>query len=226
MTDNNNDSIIVPALNIEEKITPICDILEGLSQKTQKVNILLPIISILRLNKIKKEQQKLRAEYDNYESKCIEALTTPCSGAGFTLAFIQSWSTAKGLSALIRLKSGWYEIDALIDRKYSFSIATLSLYIALISFIVSMYFGLYAPLQGLKKEILETNNQNIENIVKNVENVETVEKVEKVEKVENVDVTKKQINKDKNENKTNTINKIKAEKLITTTKELELKNKK
>ena len=131
-------SIIIPTLNIENSIEPLVEKIFQITRDTEKVNIMNPFSGLRCLPELSKCKKKIQDEYDHTIKKCYDLLAEPVQGPGMVMAFSQAWSTAKGLSAVTKLQEAWRNVDALLDRKYAYSIAVLSIYIAVISFILTV----------------------------------------------------------------------------------------
>jgi hypothetical protein len=65
-------------------------------------------------------------------------------GSSMDNAWLQSYSTALGTAAALQLLSSYRAVGEVIDRKAAYSMAILSLYIALLSLLLSVLFGLPA----------------------------------------------------------------------------------
>ena len=131
--------IIIPTLNTEELIHALVENIGKTTRDAEEINILNPFTGFFRLKVVSKQKNGIAEEYDKKLKKCFDLLASPVEGPGMTMSFCQSWSTAKGLSSVIKLQEVWRNLDALIDRKYAYSIAVFSLYIALFSLLLAMF---------------------------------------------------------------------------------------
>ena len=137
-TNKINGSICVPTLNIENKIQPLLENIEYITKMTENICILCPI-GLFKLQKICKQKIHITQEYYKTINECYNLLVSSVKGPGFVMAFTQAWSTAKGLSAIIKLQETWRTLDTLVDRKYTYSIAVLSLYLGIFSILLSIF---------------------------------------------------------------------------------------
>ncbi len=138
-TKETNGDIFISTLSINNVIEEIIKEIDEIRKESEKISVFKPCISFFKLKELLNKKNKLNAKYDRQIKECYELLETPVQGGpGISMAFLQSWSVGKGLSALIKLQNNWYNLDALIDRKNTYSMAVFSLYVALLSFIVTI----------------------------------------------------------------------------------------
>jgi hypothetical protein len=130
-------SVIIPTLNIENEIQPLLNDIELVTKVAETICILCPI-ALVKLQKISKQKLNITHEYYQIINRCYNLLASPVEGAKIAADFAQSWSIAKGLSAIMKLQESWRNLDALIDRKYTYSIAIISLYLGIISVLLSI----------------------------------------------------------------------------------------
>ena len=136
------DNGIIPTINIEKTIEPVYNSIRKLYRKVDSINILNPL-NVVKLQRINTQKKKLQLKYEKQIEECYSLLIEPVSGPAFSLGFTQSWSTAKGSSAILKLQNAWFELGAVLDRKYSYMLAILALYIAIISVLLTLGIGLY-----------------------------------------------------------------------------------
>ena len=134
--------ITIPTLNIESTVKSLCTELHELSGKAESVSIFNTFSAYKLLRRCNKQKEKLRLKYDREIEKCYANLSEPVSGPGFSMAFAQAWSTAKGTAAILKLQSNWYELAAVIDRKYAYAFAIIALYVSIFSVILTTVFGM------------------------------------------------------------------------------------
>lgn len=137
-------SIVIPTLNIDELVNPLIDEIRTHINNVDKISIFNSISSYYKLNRVRHAQQEIGTKYDAVISDCYAKISTPVEGPGMVMGFVQSWSFAKGLSAVMRLQSSWAELSSLVDRKYTYSTAVLSMYVAILSLILSIIFGIFS----------------------------------------------------------------------------------
>lgn len=140
MADGKKSSgnIIIPTLNIDDSLAPLAEKIYSATKGAEKVNILDPFSGFFRLNKLSKQKGAIAEEYEIQLKECYDLLKAPVEGPGMAMAFAQSWSTAKGLAAITKLQETWRNLDALVDRKYAYSVAIFSLYIAVASLVLTV----------------------------------------------------------------------------------------
>jgi hypothetical protein len=140
MSGNKSEEIIVPALNINETIKPFLEEITGLSRQANTINHFNPLAS-RKLIELSRSKTDMRKRYYNQLDDCYKTLEAPVSGPGFTIGFAQTWSTAKGVSAIFKLQDAWKDFESTLDRKTSLIVAMLAMYISVLSLTVS-----FAPL--------------------------------------------------------------------------------
>lgn len=139
---NKQNTIVIPALNIEKGIESICSELISLSIAAEAVTVWNSVKVISLLPRIRKKHIGLRNEYEKKIVYCHEKLTSTVTGPGITMAFMQTWNTSLSLSAILKLQHHFTELGQIIDRKYSYSMAIFALYIAIISLIATVSLGI------------------------------------------------------------------------------------
>jgi len=150
MTDN--PSMTIPTLNIEEVVDPLVAEMRVLANKAEQVSIFTPMSTYSKLRKIRKEHLKILEKYETVLADCYTKTAAPTQGPGFAMSFIQTWSLSKGLTATLRLQTTWSDLSALIDRKFTYTTAVLSVYIAVFSVFLTVVFGVLSlPSQTISK---------------------------------------------------------------------------
>ena len=85
----------------------------------------------------------MQPAHDMILSDWFARLAEPVEGGSHTEnSWLQGYSTAEGLSAIFQLLSCRQSASEVVDRKAAYSMAIFSLYIAVISLILSVIFGL------------------------------------------------------------------------------------
>ena len=138
----NMGTILIPTLNIEKTIEPVYNSIRKLYRKVDSINFLNPL-NVVKLQRINTQKKKLQLIYEKKIEDCYSLLIEPVSGPGISMGFFQSWSTAKGSSAIMKLQNAWFELGAVLDRKYSYMLAILALYIAIISVLLTLGIGIF-----------------------------------------------------------------------------------
>lgn len=150
----------IPTLNIEEVVDPLVAEMRVLASKAEKVSIFAPIRTFSKLRNIRKEHLKILNKYETALEDCYAKTAAPTQGPGVAMSFIQTWSLSKGLTATLRLQTTWSDLSALIDRKFTYTTAVLSMYIAVLSLFLTVAFGILSlPSSSTvpKKEIKPKN---------------------------------------------------------------------
>jgi len=137
-----NGEIIVPTLNIEKTIDPLCTELRELNHEAEAINIFNPF-NALKLRRLSTQKERLQSKYEKEIADCYDCLREPVSGPGSTMAFVQAWSTAKGISAILKLQNIWHELGAVLDRKYAYMFAILAIYVSILSVLLTLIFGIF-----------------------------------------------------------------------------------
>ncbi len=144
---SDKDSILVPNLDIDKVVNPISQKLGEIQLIAEKINVWRPLHAFKSIRNVKREQQKYVEIYTKIIDQIFKNLNEPVQGAsGIDAGWLQTWSTSRGLAGLIRLQSTWSQVNELTDRKTAYSVACFSIYIALISLIVTSIFGVLSLL--------------------------------------------------------------------------------
>ncbi len=136
MSGDKREEITVPALNINDTIKPILEEIIGLSRQAETINHFNPLAS-RKLIELSRSKKDMRLRYYNQLDDCYRTLEAPVSGPEFVMSFSQTWSTAKGLSAIFKLQDAWRDLESTLDRKTSLTVAMLAIYISVLSLMVS-----------------------------------------------------------------------------------------
>lgn len=135
--------VYAAALHITGRVAPMCKRLGALSTKTEQVNVLNPLSALLRLRETKREFHQLSTEHHTLLTDCLQRLAEPIEGApNSDIAWIQSFTSARGMVGLFRLNQAHASVSEVLDRKAAYAMAVFSLYVALLSFIVSIVLAL------------------------------------------------------------------------------------
>jgi hypothetical protein len=135
-------TIVVPALDIQHYVKPTASAFETLVSSVNAINALRSIRAFRALKMRRKEVSALEKDYRDKINGCHERLAEPVGGGpAMENAWFQGWSAAQGVSALSRLTSAHDALHAALDRKSAYARACFSLYVAVISIILTTVFG-------------------------------------------------------------------------------------
>lgn len=131
-------------LDLENNTNQLLDKLDALINDAEKVSIFTMIPTYKRLKEIKKNREKLSAQYDSLLQNYHEKMQEPVMERSLVMSsFKQSWRLSIHTSFLLRLQSSWQRLNNLIDMKTAYSLAILSIYLSAVSFIATVLFGVY-----------------------------------------------------------------------------------
>ena len=114
----------------------------SLLHRAEFVNVLNPFSSYFKLRTISKIQQDLSVRLDKLHDQYRDSLNAGVSGYGLTPVVDQTRIVGEGLSALLQVERAWQNLGSEIDRKYAYSFGFFALYVALISLIATIVFGI------------------------------------------------------------------------------------
>ena len=143
-TDNldeakNRGKVYIPTLNVDTLVAPLCSILEKIDSEAERVNVFEPFCSYLTLRRLRRELLAHQTQFRDLMTNCLRKLADISEGAPSNdTAWYQGWSVALGMSAVTRLNLSFASASAAIDRKAAYAIAIFSLYVAVISIIISL----------------------------------------------------------------------------------------
>lgn len=130
------------ALFLPSRVKPLCERLQSLAAVANTINVLRPVASYRKLQAIRKEFDALSPEYQRQHDDCLSRLAQPVEGAsGLDSGWIQGFTTAAGTSAVLRLSSAYSSVGEALDRKSAYAMACFSLYVAMVSLVISIIFG-------------------------------------------------------------------------------------
>jgi len=134
--------VYAAALYLPSRVGSLCERLRSLANAANAVNILEPVSSYRRLRAIRSEFDALATEYRTQYDDCLSRLAEPVEGAsGIDSGWIQGFTTAAGTSAILQLSSAYSSIGETLDRKSAYAVACFSLYVAIVSLVLTVVFG-------------------------------------------------------------------------------------
>jgi hypothetical protein len=135
-------AIVVPTLRLEEKTRPLVSELTGLAQTGETVVVWRPLYAYRLLRKLRNQFETLIPRYKDTIALCHNRMSQPVErGSSMENAWLQGFSTAVGTSVLLQLQSTFQSVGEVLDRKAAYSVAAFSLYIAVLSMILTTVFG-------------------------------------------------------------------------------------
>jgi hypothetical protein len=131
------------ALHLPIRVRPLCERLQQLAATANAVNVLNPLSSYRRLSRVRRELESCSTEYHASTRDCLTRLAEPVEGTtAADLAWIQGFTMANGIAALMELNSTFSSVAEALDRKSAYSMACFSLYVAVVSLSATVILGL------------------------------------------------------------------------------------
>ena len=116
----------------------------ALTAEAEKQSVLNPF-AIRSLIRLSLKQRKLTSSYEHALDQAERISNAPFQTIGVMAGGMVARRSVESLKHTIQLQYLWNCLGSVLDRKYAFSIASISLYISVISFIVSLV-GLWISL--------------------------------------------------------------------------------
>jgi hypothetical protein len=134
--------MVIPTLNLRDRSKPSVRVLTSIASEAEAISVWRPIHAFLRLNEIRPRFKTERVQASTILHHCHDRLNEPVEGGPVTdMAWLQSWATATGTSVLFELQSAVQAAAEVLDRKAAYSLAVFSLYVALVSTALTLFFG-------------------------------------------------------------------------------------
>ena len=131
-----------PALVLPDAVAPTAMKLEQIAASVAAINVLRPIHAFKLLKKARSELSAAQARYQACLADCHRRLGAPVEGAPvMDNSWFQGISTAMGLSAISRLTEANRSAAEVVDRKSAYALASVSMYVALVSLVATVVFG-------------------------------------------------------------------------------------
>ena len=135
-------AIVVPTLRLEQNVRPVVNELSTLAQSGEAIVVRRPIHAFRILRALRKQFETLKPQYREAISLCHERMAQPVErGSAMDNAWLQGFSTALGTSLLFQLQSAFQTVGEVLDRKAAYALAGFSLYIAVLSMLLTTAFG-------------------------------------------------------------------------------------
>lgn len=137
-----SQAIVVPTLRIDEQIAPVVSKLAALTQRAEVISIWRPLHATSALRAHRAELGALSSQYNDAVTLCHLRMREPVGGgSSMDNAWLQGFSTALGTSALFQLQSTFQSAGEVLDRKAAYALAAISLYVAVLSMVLTVAFG-------------------------------------------------------------------------------------
>ena len=135
-------AIVVATLRLNEIVQPIARELSALAQRAESILIWRGVHATRALKGHRQEFAALARQYNEAISLCHARMGEPVGGgSSIDNAWFQSFSVALGTSALFQLQSTYQATGEILDRKAAYTLAAISLYIAVFSMVLTSVFG-------------------------------------------------------------------------------------
>lgn len=134
--------IVVPSLHLIEKVGPLVEQLSNVAHSGESISVWRPIHAWWRLRNLRSQFETLTPRFREMITLCHERLAQPVErGSSMDNAWLQGYSTAVGTSATFQLQSAFQVVSEVLDRKAAYALAAFSLYIAVVSMVLTVAFG-------------------------------------------------------------------------------------
>jgi len=138
----NDGEVYIPTLNVDKTVEPLCSKLDDMFNEAETINVLRPLKAYRAIRRLRKRLSANQTAFQSAVDGCLKKMSHPVEGApAIDSGWYQGWSLAMALSNVTRLNLAFSNASATLDRKTSYVVANFSLYVALVSFIVSCIFG-------------------------------------------------------------------------------------
>jgi hypothetical protein len=127
------------ALGLPLDIKPMCAELREMATAADQVSVLNPLGAYLRLRSIRKKYRVREPAFRAQLQDCFRRLAEPVEGSTTAEnAWLQGMTLAGGLSALLELNAITSAVSEALDRKSAYALACFSLYISILSLVLSL----------------------------------------------------------------------------------------
>ncbi len=141
-TDCATKAIVVPTLRLDQYIEPTATALNSLAHQIESISVWNPFGAFFSHKKYQTQFETFKQKYIESVDHCHKRMRDPVEGGnGIDNAWMQGFSTSLGTSALIQLQSTYQNVNESLDRKAAYSLAAISLYISIISIVLTIVFG-------------------------------------------------------------------------------------
>lgn len=148
LTDNREDYdtrnkageevIYAASIYMPSTVAPICKELQQLSADAESINPLNSLSSFFKLRSIRRKWRDGQQKFQSQLNSCVQLMGEPVEGASaLDSGWIQGWNSAAGMSALTMLSTALSSVSNLLDRKTAYATACFSIYLALVSILIT-----------------------------------------------------------------------------------------
>ncbi len=135
-------AIVVPTLRLDQAVSPLVQELSSLMQSAEAVSVWRPLHSTKNVRGLRAKFRAIVPRYTEIVALCHARMGEPVErGSSMDNAWLQGFSTALGTSALFRLQSAFQSVGEVLDRKAAYTLAAFSLYVAILSMVLTVVFG-------------------------------------------------------------------------------------
>jgi hypothetical protein len=135
--------VLAPALNLPNRVKPTVATLRQLASSIESVNPLNPLTSLSRLRRYRSQYLRAYPTADSLLEECITLLGRPVEGVSdIDFSYLQGMHVAGGMSAITSLQSAMSAVSEALDRKIAYAVASISMYVAVISLLATLILGI------------------------------------------------------------------------------------
>lgn len=134
--------IVVPCLRLMQKVEPLAEEFSTLARTGESISVWRPVHSWRKLKGLRTQFDLLTPRFNDDIKYCHDRMGQPVErGSSIDNAWLQGYSTAVGTSALFQLQSAFQSVGEVLDRKAAYALAAFSLYVAVVSMVLTVVFG-------------------------------------------------------------------------------------
>ena len=136
-------NVSVPGHGLVEEAEALANEINAVSAEADLISLINPLRGYRQLKAIEKQRAELRPRLAKKLGEALSAMRTPVNGApGFAgAAMFQSLSLGQSLAASLLLQMQWQRLVGTCDRKAAFLVAVASVYLSVVSLVLSVVFG-------------------------------------------------------------------------------------
>lgn len=128
-------------LGLVSRAESLASEINELAASVESINVLNPVGSLFRLTHADKQRAALRPKVKTMLGESLGSMRATNSGPGFAPVAMQTLSLGEGLIATLLIQNQWQRLTSSIDRKSAFSVAVVSIYVSIVSLVVTACFG-------------------------------------------------------------------------------------